>query len=61
MTETINQSARQAPCAHPLCQCTVPPGRRYCSEHCQTEAARPSRAEGSRCGCGHAPCNEGGG
>jgi hypothetical protein len=56
--ETINESTRQARCAHALCKCTVPQGERYCGEHCAREAARPSRAEGSRCGCAHAPCDE---
>jgi hypothetical protein len=56
--ETMNESTRQARCAHGLCKCTVPSGERYCSEHCEREAARPSHAEGSRCGCAHAPCDE---
>jgi len=58
MSETVNESTRQQPCAHPLCKCTVPAGERYCSEHCAIEAARPSRAEGSKCGCGHSSCDE---
>jgi hypothetical protein len=61
MIETVNQSTAQASCAHPMCKCTVPGGQRYCSEHCEKEVAHPSRTEGSRCGCGHAPCAEGGG
>jgi hypothetical protein len=58
MSETVNESTRQPRCAHRLCKCTVPSGQKYCSDHCAHEAARPSRAEGSKCGCGHAPCDE---
>ena len=58
MSETVNQSTRQARCAHPLCKCTVPAGKRFCSDHCQKASERPSRAEGSKCGCGHAACDE---
>ena len=58
MNETDNESTRQPLCAHRMCKCTVPAGKRYCSEHCAREAERPSRAEGSKCGCAHAPCDE---
>ena len=58
MSETLNQSTRQARCAHPMCKCTVPAGKRFCSDHCEKEATRPSKAEGSKCGCGHAACDE---
>jgi hypothetical protein len=58
MIETDNQSTRQAACGHTLCRCTVPAGKRFCSDHCEREAARPSRTEGSRCGCAHGPCDE---
>jgi hypothetical protein len=58
MAESVNQSTRQAKCAHALCKCTVPAGERFCSDHCAKESARPSRLEGSRCGGAHAPCDE---
>jgi hypothetical protein len=58
MVETANQSTRQPRCGHPLCKCTVPAAERFCSEHCAREAAHPSHAEGSKCGCGHAACDE---
>ncbi len=59
MPETMNESTRQPQCAHSLCKCTVPPSQRFCSDHCAEQAARGgSAAEGSRCGCAHAPCDE---
>ncbi|MEI7037732.1 hypothetical protein [Fulvimonas yonginensis] len=42
-------------CGHAPCQCTVPGGGQYCSEHCR-EAAASGRSEGAPCGCGHAVC-----
>jgi hypothetical protein len=57
--ETNNQSTRQARCGHALCKCTVPAGQRFCSDHCEQQAAKGgSRLEGSHCGCTHAPCDE---
>ena len=58
MVQTPNQSTRQARCGHALCKCTVPAGERFCSDHCRKASERPSRAEGSKCGCAHAPCDE---
>lgn len=59
MPETMNESTRQARCGHALCKCTVPAGRRFCSDHCEQQAASGgSRLEGSQCGCAHAPCDE---
>lgn len=58
MTETLNESTRQARCAHQGCLCTVPSNMRYCGDHCEREARNPSGTEGTQCGCAHAPCNE---
>lgn len=59
MIETDNESTRQPQCGHALCHCTVPAGNRFCSDHCAKEAGRGgSQAEGSRCGCAHAACDE---
>jgi hypothetical protein len=62
MSETINQSTGQERCAHARCLCTVPPGLRFCGEYCERAVREGETAvEGSRCGCAHAPCDEGGG
>lgn len=46
-------------CKHQGCNCSVPAGKEYCSEHCERAAAsRPSSAQGAQkaCGCGHSAC-----
>jgi hypothetical protein len=47
--------ANLAKCAHPACECKVPPDSRYgkyCSEHCK-EAGQMTQL---RCGCQHPEC-----
>lgn len=41
-------------CGHAACQCTVPGGGQYCSDHCR-EAAASGQSTGA-CGCGHEVC-----
>jgi hypothetical protein len=41
-------------CGHAPCQCTVPGGGQYCSDHRRQAASGGS--EGGPCGCGHAVC-----
>ena len=43
-------------CAHSACKCSVPPGQKYCSKHCE-EHAKMNDPEGKvLCGCGHPEC-----
>jgi hypothetical protein len=44
-------------CMNPACHCTVGPGQRYCSPHCEAEAERGGKL-GRDCQCGHAYCEE---
>jgi hypothetical protein len=42
-------------CAHPACNCTVPPNGpygKYCSDHCKAAGQKTEL----RCGCQHAAC-----
>jgi hypothetical protein len=43
-------------CAHSACKCSVRPGQKYCSKHCE-EHAKKNDPEGKvLCGCGHPEC-----
>lgn len=48
-------SAGYAKCGHPGCQCDVAPGKRYCSDFCEKNAANAASSS-SGCGCGHSAC-----
>jgi hypothetical protein len=41
------------PCAHEPCQCTVPPGQKYCSDFCKDAGADEVEIA---CECNHPPC-----
>ena len=41
-------------CAHEICDCAVPEGEKYCSDHCK-EAEDQGIIEIS-CDCGHPAC-----
>jgi len=43
-------------CMNPACHCTVGPGQRFCSPHCEAEAERGKPPH--PCQCGHAYCEE---
>lgn len=52
-TKELIPTQPSATCAHPACQCTVEPGKTYCSQYC--EDAR-DEVEIS-CDCFHAGCS----
>ena len=39
-------------CAHPACNCPVPPGEKYCSQYCEDAADMTEIS----CNCEHAGC-----
>ncbi len=39
-------------CAHPGCNCPVQPGKKHCSDYCESLGDEPSIA----CECHHATC-----
>jgi len=41
-------------CAHPACNCTVPPGDKYCSTYCHDAGSLTELS----CNCAHAGCAE---
>lgn len=45
-------------CQHHGCQCSVPEGQAYCSEHCRNAAQQASKdqAPHQHCECGHDQC-----
>lgn len=45
-------------CQHQGCNCSVPSGEEFCSEHCRSAEAKGIAHEGpDPCGCSHAECN----
>ena len=58
MPETLNESTSQPRCGHAGCLCSVPAQMKFCSDYCEQQARAPSAAQGSHCGCAHAPCDE---
>jgi hypothetical protein len=52
---------QQQNCRHQGCNCQVPAGKEYCSEHCERaaqgqQAAGGQGQAGHQCGCGHPGC-----
>lgn len=48
----------KAECKHQGCNCSVPAGEEFCSEHCRNAEARGTAPAGpGSCGCGHPDCN----
>ena len=43
-------------CAHSACKCSVPPGQKYCSRHCEEHAKKNDPEAKVLCGCGHPEC-----
>jgi hypothetical protein len=56
----MNASIRDQ-CAHLPCQCAVPLGQDYCSDHCRHHAATAAvdPASSATCECGHPECHVG--
>ena len=46
-------------CAHAACRCTVPAGKKYCSDRCEQQSGAGTHAgKPGRCDCGHPGCND---
>lgn len=44
-------------CQNTACHCTVGPGLRYCSPHCEAEASAAGK-NARECDCGHEACQQ---
>lgn len=55
MQGSSGSTAGAGKCAHSACRCSVPAGKRYCSEYCEkTRDSAPMSKAG--CGCNHPSC-----